>query len=190
MKERLFHALAMTDRLITRLFNPLMNGYYRLKHRVTGSQLARLEDQLKTPDQIAAWVTNHIIYRMDPVHGLLNNIQQPAVTVARGAGDCDDSSYLCLHLLRRQGYRTWLLTLFTLPMEQSHSVCVFAEGDLFHHISNWGLRRVGAPSLAAVAGTVLSTWHSGHLQTPDLQTVAVFTPANVEVAAARLEPLQ
>jgi hypothetical protein len=189
MKLWLFRMIAEMDRRVTRRLNPVMNWYYRLKYQATGAPLRRLEQDLTTPEVIATWVQAHIEYKMDPVYGLLNNIQQPEVTLARGKGDCDDFSFLCLHFLQKAGYPTWLLTLFTQPMEQSHTVCVFAEAGTFHHISNWGLHRVSAPSIVAVAPTIHHTWLAGHLQTSDLKTVEVFSPATIEAAVARMEPL-
>jgi transglutaminase-like putative cysteine protease len=80
------------------------------------AELVKGLGQLNYPAQAQAlwlYVRNTIFYLSDPYHE--DHFQTPAVTMQRGAGDCDDQVILLGSLLRSVGFQVRLVFVFHQP---------------------------------------------------------------------------
>lgn len=77
------------------------------------------------------WVTSNIYYLEDPFSD--DHFQTPAVTLKRGAGDCDDQAILLGSLLRSIGIEVRLVFVFDAPPTGSPTefpAHVYIEGNV------------------------------------------------------------
>jgi hypothetical protein len=80
-----------------------------------------------------------IKFRDDPLGGALDYIASPQITWARGFGDCDDVVEIWGNLLSEKRIKAYRLTILTLPICDSHVLCLFHDTEGWKLADNGGL---------------------------------------------------
>lgn len=81
------------------------------------------------PSAIAAAIKQRVTYNYDPLKGLIDHVTSPAVTWARGRGDCDDFAYLSAALLNLAGHDCWIVNYLARNIVDSHVACLYRDGE-------------------------------------------------------------
>jgi len=114
-----------------------------------------------TPQEIYTWINNNIRYQV-------NDEYMPAEkTLALGAGDCNDMAILADYMLKKHGFTSEVLDVYTASV--GHTVCVWKDSTgKYNHLSNKTIREIHSNTLAEIAQDVYADW-----------TVCVTYPDNI-----------
>lgn len=120
-----------------------------------------LAQRYATPDALVRFLQEEFAFTRDAdLFDQADYWQRPEEFLARRAGDCEDYALLAQAVLHRQGVEALVLSLYG-PGGYAHTVCVFVEGGAYHVINQDRLLLLQAPSLDAVATTLLPGWTWG-----------------------------
>ena len=114
-----------------------------------------------TPEALALHLRRDFIFRNDPdLFGQVDYWQTPEEFLAQGQGDCEDYALLAAAVLKRQGIKAFVFSLYG-KKGYAHTVCVFVEEGLYSVINQDRLIRCRAQSLQELAGRLCSRWEWG-----------------------------
>ncbi len=114
-----------------------------------------------TPEQLARFLNAHLIFQEDlSLFGEADYWQAPEEVLVRGRGDCEDYALLADDLLKRQGRKSLVFSLYG-PKGYAHTVCVFVEDGRYNLLNQDRLVRTGAASLEELAGKLCRDWEWG-----------------------------
>ena len=137
----------------------LRHGRYRWsRSRRTLFERKFLDRELPLPDSLQDIVSSlgQVEWTMDgPLH-LYDSIGFPETVWSKKRDDCDGFAVLAAALLERwePSHEPHLLTVMLRPVKQSHTVCVFRQGDGLRFFDNSSLDDGLYDSYAAVARRV------------------------------------
>jgi hypothetical protein len=95
---------------------------------------------LATPlGDVADLLYDSIKFRDDPLGGIWDYIACPQITWARGFGDCDDIAEIWGSLLAAKGIIAYRLTILTLPVRDSHVLCLFQDNEGWRLVDGGGI---------------------------------------------------
>ena len=125
------------------------------------SPLDSIARSQSTPDQLARFLKARLLFQEDiSLFGQADYWQAPEEVLVRGKGDCEDYALLASDLLRRQGKKAFLFSLYG-PKGYAHTVCVFMEDGRYNLMNQDRLVRARAASLEELAGTLCREWEWG-----------------------------
>lgn len=108
-----------------------------------------------TPLEVYSWINSHIRYQADATAE--DEFRPAEQTLALGYGDCDDFAVLADALLKKHGYNSKVVTVYT--KTEGHSVCVWQDSKgTYNHLSNKTYREIHAPDLKTVAADIYTDW--------------------------------
>jgi predicted transglutaminase-like cysteine proteinase len=85
---------------------------------------------LKSPKEISAWLTTHIIYKTDQkVHDVEDYWQSPAETIILESGDCEDFAFLAQAFLDATGISSQVVMIANKDNRKGHALCVFSRSE-------------------------------------------------------------
>lgn len=114
-----------------------------------------------TPEQLARFLKARLIFQEDlALFGQMDYWQTPEEVLIRGRGDCEDYALLADDLLRRQGKKSFVFSLYG-PKGYAHTVCVFVEGGRYNLLNQDRLIRTQAASLEELADELCRDWEWG-----------------------------
>ena len=114
-----------------------------------------------TPEQLARFLNAHLTFQEDlSLFGQADYWQAPEEVLVRGRGDCEDYALLANDLLKRQGKKSFVFSLYG-PKGYAHTVCVFVEGGRYNLLNQDRLIRTQAASLEELAGKLCRDWEWG-----------------------------
>lgn len=119
----------------------------------------QLAHHYTTPEALAAFLRQAITFRYDrALFGVEDYWQSPEELLIRRRGDCEDYALLAQAVLRVNGIRAEVLSVFGAG-GYAHTVCVFADATGRYNIINQDrLFYVRAPSLEAAASALHAGW--------------------------------
>lgn len=110
-----------------------------------------------TPLEIYSWINKHISYRADI--NPEDEFRPAAKTLALGYGDCDDMAVLADDLLKKQGYTSEVVAVYT--STEGHAICVWQDSNgKYNHLSNKNYREIQAPDVRSLATDVYTNWQT------------------------------
>ena len=127
-------------------------------------KLAIQSSDPSTPQEIYTWIQGNIHYEANE-----DEFRPAEQTLALGSGDCNDIAVLADTMLKKHGYASEILSVYTIT--EGHAVCVWKDSTgKYNHLSNKTIRQIQASSLAEVAQDVYADW-----------TVCVTHPNNIAI---------
>lgn len=132
--------------------------------------LVDLALDLDSPDALATYMLRRFSFRHDrDLYGAPERFATPAEFAARGAGDCDDWAWFAAAVLRRQGYPTWLLSVWRSTPDEAgntgHMVAAYLTAEGWGYVSTEGHVFAGDASIPALAERVSPTWSGASIWT-------------------------
>ncbi|MDO8730733.1 MAG: transglutaminase-like cysteine peptidase [Candidatus Omnitrophota bacterium] len=125
------------------------------------SPLETVAQSTSTPEQLARFLNARLIFQEDlALFGQTDYWQTPEEVLVRGRGDCEDYALLANDLLKRQGKKSFVFSLYG-PRGYAHTVCVFVEGGRFNLMNQDRLIRTQAASLEELADELCRDWEWG-----------------------------
>lgn len=110
-----------------------------------------------TPLEIYSWISGHISYHADTDSE--DEFRSAEETLELGYGDCDDMAVLADDMLKKHGYSSKVITIYT--ASQGHTVCVWQDSKgNYNHLSSKNYREIQAPNVRAVAADVYTDWQT------------------------------
>ncbi len=130
---------------------------------------------LKTPLQIYEYNQKNIKYRHDDEkidfrgdgHPGTNWMQSPLETIRKKKGDCEDYANLSSYVLRKNGYRSIVLAVWSKNLKKAHAVCVYIDKDGFGVIDNneYGIKPENIyRSLYSIGREIYKKWDKMEIQ--------------------------
>ena len=111
--------------------------------------------ELNTPGKVYSWMGKNIRYKTDESYA--DEFRDPEMTFALKYGDCDDYAVLADYILKKHGYDSQVVSVFT--SEAGHTVCVWKDAaGKYNHLSNSSIRLISADKLENVANDVYANW--------------------------------
>lgn len=111
--------------------------------------------EAKTPLEVYSWINQNIRYQPD-----LNSedeYRSAEETLALGYGDCDDMAVLADDMLKKRGYNSKVISIYT--STEGHTVCVWQDSTgKYNHLSNKTYREIKAQDLKTVAADIYNNW--------------------------------
>lgn len=93
----------------------------------------RLFASIKTPEELAAWLSNGFEYVMK----VPDEPQTPRETMKLKTGDCDDFAKLASWVLTKKGISNHVLIIRFEGLKIAHAICIWkGEDGLYNFISN------------------------------------------------------
>jgi hypothetical protein len=116
---------------------------------------AEVTASLDTPQKVYDWMKINIIYRPDETYA--DEYRDAETTFQLGYGDCDDYAMFADYVLKKHGYKTTIISVYT--DSKGHSVCVWeGQNKKLNDLSNTGIQQLNAQDLMEVADNVYTDW--------------------------------
>ncbi|HEY8369774.1 MAG TPA: transglutaminase domain-containing protein [Thermodesulfobacteriota bacterium] len=118
---------------------------------------------LDSPDAVATYMLRRFSFRDDrDLYGVAERFVPPDEFLARGAGDCDDWAWFAAAVLAKQGYPTWLVSVWREEADRAgntgHMVAAYLAADGWGYVSTEGHVAAQAASIAELAERVSPRW--------------------------------
>lgn len=118
----------------------------------------QIAQRYPTPELFASFLKKRVVFREDiQLFGREDYWQGPEEFLNRGAGDCEDYALLAEEVLKRQGKKAFVLSLYG-EGGYAHTVCVFMEEGRYQVINQDRVIRYGAKSLEELANDLYPRW--------------------------------
>jgi hypothetical protein len=119
------------------LVNTILSPFYPRAYIEYRNFLNQLKDMPLA--DVADLLYNTIEFRDDPLGGAIDYIASPRITWARGFGDCDDVVEIWGNLFSEKRIKAYRLTILTLPIRDSHVLCLFHDAEGWKLVDDGGL---------------------------------------------------
>lgn len=129
-------------------------------------ELTQIAAQLSGPEAIAGYMWKNFRVESDQKNfGREEYWQSPQELLQNRRGDCEDFARFAYELLRAQGRKAWLISLYGRG-GYGHTVCIFSEDGFYHVIDGSEVKRSKAKTLSKVFGKIYPFWQKAAMVKP------------------------
>lgn len=118
---------------------------------------------LSSPESIAKYMWKNFRVESDQNQfGQNERWQSPDELLANQRGDCEDFARFAYEILRANGTKAWLVSIYG-RNSYGHTICIFFENGLYHAIDGTDVKRLNGKSLVEVFEKIYPFWQKAAL---------------------------
>lgn len=82
---------------------------------------------IKTPESLSQWLIKNITYELE--NGKEDYWKTPQETIKDKAGDCEDMAILTRYILKKKGYKVYIIAIEYKDKSSAHAIAVIKHND-------------------------------------------------------------
>jgi len=135
----------------------LLTGTPSLAHAAAAQSFSQIAGEIKTPRALSDYMQKNFRYVSDRIQfGKDEYWQTPEEMFQRQKGDCEDYAIFAEAVLKQNGYKTFLLSVYW--GREAHTVVAYEEGSAWNLLDLGKIRALKANSVQALARAIESDW--------------------------------